>query len=111
MRLGFRIVLGVLGGGFALSVVALATAPAAHARVVVGVGLGFPTPLYYSPPPVVYAPPPVIYAPPPPVAYVPAPAAQPQCREYQTQTMIDGRPQPSHGTACLQPDGTWRLVN
>ena len=80
-----------------------------------------------------YAPPPVYYAPPPPVVYVPAPvygpssyappvAAQPAspvyqaangqyCREYQTTVTVAGRPQPSYGTACLQPDGVWRVVN
>jgi hypothetical protein len=94
---------------------------AAEARIFVGVGIGVPGPVYYAPPPVVYAPPPVVYAAPPtayvtpPASYVtpPASAAMPgqECREYQTQTMIDGRPQPSHGTACRQPDGTWRIVN
>jgi len=109
----------------ALGACLVAAAPSAQARVFVGFGIGLPGPVYYPPPPVVYAPPPVVYAP-PPVAYVappppaaapgPAPGAAPtasagECREYQTQTMIDGRPQPSHGTACLQPDGTWRIVN
>jgi surface antigen len=32
------------------------------------------------------------------------------CREYQTTVVIDGRPQSGHGTACRQPDGSWRLV-
>jgi hypothetical protein len=100
----------------------LALAPAAQARVVVGLGIGVPGPVYYAPPPpVYYAPPPVVYAPPPAPAYLtpPPPAAAPtaaagpvgECREYQTQTMIDGQPQVSRGTACLQPDGTWRLMN
>ena len=44
----------------------LATPQSADARVVVGIGLGFPAfgfgyPYYYPPPPVVYAPPPVPY--------------------------------------------------
>ena len=92
----------------------LAAAPA-EARTFVSVGVGLP--LFYAPPPVVYAPPPVVYAPPPvvyapapaPAAYVPAPAPQ-TCREYQSTIQVNGQPQPSHGTACLQPDGTWRIV-
>lgn len=88
----------------------------------------YPPPRHYRPPPVVlYAPPPpvVYYDPPPAVVYAPPPAAVPvnpagpgyraangqQCREYQTTTMIAGRPQASFGTACLMSDGTWRIVN
>jgi len=79
-------------------------------------------PRYYYPPPVVY-----YHPPPPPVVYVPVPrgpaiAAQPAspvyqtpqgqyCREYQGTLNIGGQPQPSYGTACLQPDGTWKLMN
>ncbi|MGH7186610.1 MAG: RT0821/Lpp0805 family surface protein [Pseudomonadota bacterium] len=33
------------------------------------------------------------------------------CREYQTSVVIDGRTQTAYGTACRQPDGTWRVVN
>ena len=90
----------------------LAAAPA-DARTFVSVGVGLP--LFYAPPSVVYAPPPVVYAPPPvvyapaPAAYAPAPATQ-TCREYQSTIQVNGQPQPSHGTACLQPDGTWRIV-
>src|SRR5262245_44369171 len=84
-----------------------------------GVPLGapyyYPPPVYYPPPPVYYAPPPpVVYSPPPPVTYAPAPVAAPvrtgTCREYQATTTIDGRPQPTYGTACLQADGSWRIV-
>jgi len=86
-------------------------------------------PYYYAPPPtVVYAQPaPVVYATPSPapVAYTTAPAptmsanqASPTftdnsgrtCREYQSTAVIDGSSQPTYGTACLQPDGTWRVV-
>jgi hypothetical protein len=101
-----------------LALGAVIAAPAAHARVFVGVGFGgpvyYPPPVVYAPPPVVYAPPPVAYvappAPPPAMAPSAAPASQ-DCREYRSQTMIDGRPQPTVGTACLQPDGSWRIVN
>jgi hypothetical protein len=99
-----------------------AGAPVAMARVVVGGFVGLPLligppPLYpLPPPPVYYAPPPVYYYP-PPVRLVPsAPPATALgqasgCREYQTTTTIDGRPQRSYGTACRQPDGTWRIMN
>jgi hypothetical protein len=33
------------------------------------------------------------------------------CREFQTHIVIDGKSEPAHGTACRQPDGTWRVVN
>ena len=81
-----------------------------------------PPPIYYAPPPVVYAPPPpVVYAP-PPVTYVQPPVAYntPQysapyraengqyCREYRSKATIEGKVQDLYGTACQQPDGTWR---
>jgi hypothetical protein len=55
-------------------------APAAQARIFVGLGIPlfgppayyYPPPAYYPPPPVYYAPPPVTYAP-PPVTYAPPP--------------------------------------
>jgi surface antigen len=33
------------------------------------------------------------------------------CREYQQTVTIDGKPQQSHGTACRQPDGSWKIAN
>ncbi|MFA7429468.1 MAG: RT0821/Lpp0805 family surface protein [Rhodospirillaceae bacterium] len=33
------------------------------------------------------------------------------CREYRTTVTIDGRREEAFGTACQQPDGTWRVVN
>jgi surface antigen len=30
------------------------------------------------------------------------------CREFQATAMIDGRSQLVRGTACQQPDGSWR---
>ena len=32
------------------------------------------------------------------------------CRDYTHTIYIDGRPQVARGTACKQPDGTWRTV-
>lgn len=82
-----------------------------------------PPPVYYvapPPPPVVVAPPPaVVYqAPPPPPMVVDATPVAPAyttpqgqtCREYQTTVRIGNMMQPSYGTACLQPDGSWRIV-
>ncbi len=106
----------------------------ARGSVTVDIGIGGYYPAYghhhhrhyYAPPPVVMypAPPVVVYEPPPRVVYAPSPyvAADPagpmyrsgdgrQCREYQSTVMIGGRPQSSYGTACLQADGTWRIVD
>lgn len=33
------------------------------------------------------------------------------CREYRSEVVIDGRRETAVGTACQQPDGTWRVVN
>lgn len=33
------------------------------------------------------------------------------CREYQQTVVVGGQPQQSHGTACRQPDGSWRVSN
>lgn len=72
-----------------------------------------------------YAPPPQnIYAPPPPdYGYGQAPVqatpysdvyqtqAGQYCREYQSRVNVGGRMQYGYGTACMQPDGSWRVVN
>ncbi len=33
------------------------------------------------------------------------------CREYRTNAVIAGKKQQMYGTACRQPDGTWKMVN
>lgn len=33
------------------------------------------------------------------------------CREYIAHATIGGRPVETHGTACRQPDGAWKLVS
>jgi surface antigen len=33
------------------------------------------------------------------------------CREYQQTITIDGQPHQSYGTACRQPDGSWKIIN
>lgn len=32
------------------------------------------------------------------------------CREYQTTVTIDGQTERAFGTACRQPDGSWKVV-
>ncbi len=32
------------------------------------------------------------------------------CREYQTTVNVGGEVQSAYGTACRQPDGSWRIV-
>jgi hypothetical protein len=102
-----------LAAGF--SVLGAMAPLAAEARGFVSFGFGVPLvaapPPYYYPPPAYYYPPPTPYGAYPPPASVEAPPVQPQsCREYRASATIDGRPQQTYGTACLQPDGTWRIV-
>jgi surface antigen len=33
------------------------------------------------------------------------------CREYQQTVTIAGKPEQSYGTACRQPDGSWKIQN
>ena len=33
------------------------------------------------------------------------------CRDYQTTVVIDDKNERATGTACRQPDGSWRIVN
>lgn len=33
------------------------------------------------------------------------------CRDYAIDAMVDGRMDTVHGTACRQPDGSWRVQN
>lgn len=89
-----------------------------------GYPYGYGRPVYYGYP-AYYAPPPtVVYEAPPQVVYAPAAApisvnqtsetytddAGRTCREYQSTGKVAGHVQPTYGTACLQPDGSWRIV-
>lgn len=38
-------------------------------------------------------------------------SARGPCREFTMKADIDGRPSDVYGTACRQPDGSWRIVN
>lgn len=33
------------------------------------------------------------------------------CREYQTTAVVAGKQQKVYGTACRQPDGSWKIIN
>ena len=33
------------------------------------------------------------------------------CREYQTTVTVGGKEEKAYGTACRQPDGSWKLQN
>jgi surface antigen len=33
------------------------------------------------------------------------------CRDYIAEATVDGRPVQTHGTACRQPDGAWKLMS
>lgn len=79
-----------------------------------------PAPRIFWPPPpprVVVLPPRTVYVPSYPVLQA-APASPVfrgpdgrYCREYQTTVTIAGTGQLGYGTACLEPDGSWRVVN
>ena len=95
--------------------------PASAARVWIGVGVGVPVwgGYYYPPyygyygyPYYPYAYPQSYYAPP---AAQPAPSGSSNtstqnCRDYSSTQTIDGQQQTVTGTACRQPDGSWRIV-
>ena len=81
-------------------------------------------PVYYGPPPYVYGPPvgPPVYAPgygvPQQQPMTVNPTSAPYrasngltCREFQTTITVGGQAQPAYGTACLQPDGSWKVVD
>ena len=45
-----------------------------------------------------------------PVRTFQKPAGQ-YCREYQQTVTVGGRTERAYGTACRQPDGSWKVVN
>jgi hypothetical protein len=89
-----------------LALAALSTSTA-HARGFISFHFGVPIAVA---PPVYYYPPPVYVYPPAPAYPVAVPPVAGPCHEYRTTAIINGMPQPAVGRACLQPDGTWRLV-
>ena len=74
---------------------------------------GYPAPWPY-PYPYAYPPPAVVVAP-APLAAVPASPTRltpdgRYCREFRMHGVVNGQTMPLHGTACLEPDGSWRVV-
>ncbi|MDR3424825.1 MAG: glycine zipper 2TM domain-containing protein [Alphaproteobacteria bacterium] len=49
-------------------------------------------------------------APPAPPPIYADPQAGTYCREYSQEIDVGGQTQEAYGTACLQPDGSWRIV-
>ena len=81
------------------------------------IGLGFVFPLfayghpYYARPPVYAVP---AHIPPPaPVqrSYTVTREVPAYCREYTKKILIEGKEEVTFGTACLQEDGKWRIMN
>ena len=70
-------------------------------------------PAYYYPAPAyAYAPAPAYMVPAAaPAVQQPAYAQNQYCREYTKTLNIAGQIQQSYGTACMQPDGSWQIVN
>jgi hypothetical protein len=80
----------------------LASVPALAAVILFGASVGGcvePPPPYYS----------SSSYPTTPGTAPPAPPAMPECRDVHLQVMIGNQPQDAVGTACRQPDGTWRI--
>jgi hypothetical protein len=73
---------------------------------------GFFRPFFFFGAPV-FAPVPLAFYPPTPYpSYLYAPMeGYPGCYEYQTTAVVNDQLAPAWGMACLQPDGTWRVVN
>lgn len=54
---------------------------------------------------------PVYYGTPMTTSYQNVSAQSGYCREFNQGTSIGGRVQPTYGTACMQPDGSWQIQN
>lgn len=44
-------------------------------------------------------------------SYFQDPSSMNYCREYTETIVVDVRPTSAHGTACQEPDGSWRIMN
>lgn len=70
---------------------------------------GYP---YYGPPPAYPEPaqslPPVTQGQP---SYSASQEQAEYCREYTKTVLVDGKEETAYGTACLQDDGRWRIMN
>ena len=74
------------------------------------IGLSFSAPLYFGPR-YYPQPAPVMVAPRAYVAAQPATSTCRQVREYQTEIDIGGQMRPAYGNACLQADGSWKIIS
>jgi hypothetical protein len=105
-----------LMAALAIAGISLAAVPASAAVVVYGAPIyAYPPPVYYAPRPVYVAPAPVYVTPVPAPAPIPAPVyvkpvASGTCQPYTTTVTVDGKKHQVSGTACRQPDGSWRVV-
>jgi hypothetical protein len=81
--------------------------------------VGYYAPSYYPrpllPPPRSYYPPIIASGPPtsyPPIAEATSSrgTAPRNCRKFEQPVKLDGRSVMAYGTACQQPDGTWRVI-
>jgi len=99
-------ILGIL----AVTAIGVAAAPASARTSVYLAAPVYVAPIYPAPA-TIYAPRPV-YAAPAPAYVAPAPVyAAPICHQYKTRITVGGVPHKVTGTACRQPDGSWRVVN
>lgn len=64
---------------------------------------------YYAPRYYVVEPQPVYIQPQP--AQLAAPQPERYCREYTREVTVAGKKQESFGQACMQPNGSWEIVN
>jgi hypothetical protein len=77
----------------------------------------YPAPVYYAYPAAPVAAVPVVATPgATPLAANPASSVYQAadgrlCREFEATVIMAGAAQPVHGTACLGPDGVWRVAN
>jgi hypothetical protein len=114
-----RLFLGFPGFGFPVPYPAVTYYPPAYyaPRPYYAPPQGYPPP---PPPPSYYPPgatgaappsyPPVVEGTPPANYAAPQAAALGDCRKFQQPIKLDGRSIMAYGTACQQPDGSWRII-
>jgi hypothetical protein len=86
-----------------------------HGRHGSSFDLFFSAPLYlgpsYYPQPATVIVPHTIGAPPQPAGIAPATPTCQQTREYQTEITVGDEVVPAYGMACLQADGSWKIIS
>lgn len=110
-RIGGAVLLGLGLGLLAFSGgVRPALAGGGHTHTHIGIGVVAPLYPYGDPYYRHYQRPPNVYYAPAPQPAAPA-MDKSYCREYQSSANIAGKTQKTYGTACRQPDGSWRIIN